>query len=46
MSMQYYMSNPELMKRYFPQMYAMMQKGQTSNLAPQGAAAAAPPRFQ
>src|SRR4051812_2900903 len=27
MSMMYYMSNPELMKRYFPQMYAMMQKG-------------------
>jgi beta-lactamase regulating signal transducer with metallopeptidase domain len=24
MSMMYYMSNPELMKRYFPQMYAMM----------------------
>ena len=27
MSMMYYMSNPELMKRYFPQMYAMMTKG-------------------
>ncbi|HEY6228846.1 MAG TPA: type IV pilus assembly protein PilM [Verrucomicrobiae bacterium] len=27
MSMMYYMSNPELMKRYFPQMYAMMMKG-------------------
>jgi len=27
MSMMYYMSNPELMKRYFPQMYAMMNKG-------------------
>ncbi len=27
MSMMYYMSNPELMKRYFPQMYSMMQKG-------------------
>jgi type IV pilus assembly protein PilM len=26
-SMMYYMSNPELMKRYFPQMYAMMTKG-------------------
>lgn len=26
MSMMYYMSNPELMKRYFPQMYAMMNK--------------------
>jgi hypothetical protein len=25
--MMYYMSNPELMKRYFPQMYAMMMKG-------------------
>ncbi|HUS33872.1 MAG TPA: type IV pilus assembly protein PilM [Verrucomicrobiae bacterium] len=29
MSMMYYMSNPELMKRYFPQMYAMMNKGKT-----------------
>jgi hypothetical protein len=29
MSMMYYMSNPELMKRYFPQMYAMMMKGRT-----------------
>jgi type IV pilus assembly protein PilM len=27
MSMMYYMSNPELMKRYFPQMYAAMMKG-------------------
>jgi hypothetical protein len=27
MSMMYYMSNPELMKRYFPQMYSMMMKG-------------------
>ena len=27
MNMMYYMSNPELMKRYFPQMYAMMMKG-------------------
>jgi len=27
MSMMYYMSNPELMKRYFPQMYAQMFKG-------------------
>jgi hypothetical protein len=27
-SMMYYMSNPELMKRYFPQMYEMMKKGQ------------------
>src|SRR2546421_705227 len=26
-SMSYYMSNPELMKRYFPQLYAQMQKG-------------------
>lgn len=26
MSMRYYMSNPELMKRYFPQMYAQMQQ--------------------
>ena len=30
--MAYYMSNPELMKRYFPQMYAQMQK-QNSNAA-------------
>jgi Tfp pilus assembly protein PilN len=30
MSMMYYMSNPELMKRYFPQMYAMMNKGKSS----------------
>lgn len=29
MSMMYYMSNPELMKRYFPQMYAMMNKGRS-----------------
>ena len=27
MGMMYYMSNPELMKRYFPQMYSMMMKG-------------------
>jgi Mg-chelatase subunit ChlD len=27
MSMQYYRSNPELMKRYFPQMYQMMTRG-------------------
>lgn len=27
-SMAYYMQNPELMKRYFPQMYEMMQRGQ------------------
>jgi beta-lactamase regulating signal transducer with metallopeptidase domain len=32
MSMIYYMSNPELMKRYFPEMYAMMSKTGT-NLA-------------
>lgn len=29
MSMMYYMQNPELMKRYFPQMYEMMNKGKS-----------------
>ena len=33
MSMMYYMSNPELMKRYFPQMYAMMMKNGGTNAA-------------
>lgn len=32
LSMMYYMSNPELMKRYFPQMYAMMMKNGTNGI--------------
>jgi hypothetical protein len=34
MSMMYYMSNPELMKRYFPQMYATMMKNGGTNALP------------
>lgn len=32
MSMMYYMSNPDLMKRYFPQMYAQMTRYQSNGL--------------
>ena len=41
-SMMYYMSNPELMKRYFPQMYEMMKKGQPQ----QGGNGQAQPAFE
>jgi Mg-chelatase subunit ChlD len=40
MSMQYYMQNPELMKRYFPQMYQRMQREGAGTAA--GAAAGMP----
>lgn len=42
MSMNYYMSNPELMKRYFPQMYDQMQRGRAGGSTGSTEAAATP----